>query len=163
MMLIVFGNFRYFSNTFSRGFDYGLLNGYFGQQWRSFKLLEVLTGSHLEEYRPKINWRINHNNVQDWLSSILYRRAMGPSLATISSPLGIRSFLEKLTYLFNKLRNDKKHRKRAFPKRGYWRRTHAMLRKDNRIKYAYALEGIDYEMIEKLERGEIPDIKTLKR
>eukprot|EP00375_Theileria_parva_P003116 XP_765797.1 hypothetical protein [Theileria parva strain Muguga] len=36
-------------------------------------------------------------------------------------------------YLFNKLRNDTKNRKRAFVKRGYFRRTHSLNRKLNRL------------------------------
>ncbi|XP_954456.1 uncharacterized protein TA21485 [Theileria annulata] len=62
-------------------------------------------------------------------------------------------------YLFNKLRNDTKNRKRAFVKRGYFRRTRSLNRKLNRLSYAYALQGIDYEMVENLAMGEIPDLK----
>ncbi|KAK1442119.1 hypothetical protein BgAZ_401490 [Babesia gibsoni] len=67
------------------------------------------------------------------------------------------------TYLFNKIRTDTKNRKRAFAKRGYFRQTHAVLRKENRMKYAYALQGIDYEMLENLKIGEILNISDLKR
>ncbi|KAK2197245.1 hypothetical protein BdWA1_000244 [Babesia duncani] len=66
-------------------------------------------------------------------------------------------------HLFNKLRNDSKHRKRAFTKRGCFRQTHAMIRKDNRLRLAYALQGIDYDMLEGLEIGEIPDLSLLKK
>ncbi|BAM38782.1 conserved hypothetical protein [Theileria orientalis strain Shintoku] len=66
-------------------------------------------------------------------------------------------------YLFNKLRNDTKHRKRAFVKRGYFRRTRCLERKLNRLSYAYALQGIDYEMLESLEMGELPDLKDFKK
>ncbi|GBE59751.1 hypothetical protein, conserved [Babesia ovata] len=66
-------------------------------------------------------------------------------------------------YLFNKLRTDTKHRKRAFTKRGYFRQSRSITRKENRMKFAYALQGIDYEMLEGLKRGEIPDIRAYKR
>ncbi|CDR95867.1 hypothetical protein, conserved [Babesia bigemina] len=66
-------------------------------------------------------------------------------------------------YLFNKVRTDTKHRKRAFTKRGYFRQSRSITRKENRMKFAYALQGIDYEMLEGLKRGEIPDIRAYKR
>ncbi|GFE53683.1 hypothetical protein BaOVIS_010870 [Babesia ovis] len=65
--------------------------------------------------------------------------------------------------LFNKIRTDTKHRKRAFTKRGYFRQSRSILRKENRMKFAYALQGIDYEMLESLKMGEIPDIRDYKR
>ncbi|ORM39741.1 tRNA-dihydrouridine(16/17) synthase [NAD(P)(+)]-like [Babesia sp. Xinjiang] len=64
------------------------------------------------------------------------------------------------TYLFNRTRTDTKHRKRAFTKRGYFRQSRSLLRKENRMKFAYALQGIDYEMLDGLKMGEIPDIKN---
>ncbi|EDO06838.1 uncharacterized protein BBOV_IV004770 [Babesia bovis T2Bo] len=68
-----------------------------------------------------------------------------------------------LTYLLNKIRTDTKHRKRAFTKRGYFRQSRSILRKDNRMKFAFALQGIDYEYIESLKMGEIPDIREYKK
>ncbi|CRH00547.1 conserved Plasmodium protein, unknown function [Plasmodium relictum] len=59
------------------------------------------------------------------------------------------------TLLFNKVRNDKKHRKRGFQKRGYWKKMHYFIRKNNMMCYAFKVQNIDYEKIKKLKRGEI--------
>lgn len=57
--------------------------------------------------------------------------------------------------LFNKVRNDKKHRKRAFQKRGYWKKMHYFIRKNNRMCFAFKVQNINYENLKKLKRGEI--------
>ncbi|VWU50275.1 conserved protein, unknown function [Hepatocystis sp. ex Piliocolobus tephrosceles] len=57
--------------------------------------------------------------------------------------------------LFNKVRNDKKHRKRGFQKRGYWKKMHYFTRKNNMMCYAFKVQNIDYEKIKKLKRGEV--------
>ncbi|GIX66218.1 tRNA-dihydrouridine(16/17) synthase, putative [Babesia caballi] len=67
------------------------------------------------------------------------------------------------TCLFNRLRTDTKHRKRAFTKRGCFRQSRSVLRKENRMKFAYALQGIDYDLLAGLKMGEIPDIRAYKR
>lgn len=38
---------------------------------------------------------------------------------------------ENHVLLFNKVRNDKRHRKRGFQKRGYWKKMHYFVRKSN--------------------------------
>ncbi|CDU18820.1 hypothetical protein YYC_05214 [Plasmodium yoelii 17X] len=57
--------------------------------------------------------------------------------------------------LFNKVRNDKRHRKRGFQKRGYWKKMHYFVRKSNMMCFAFKVQNIDYEKIKKLKRGEI--------
>ncbi|GAB66946.1 hypothetical protein PCYB_102960, partial [Plasmodium cynomolgi strain B] len=44
---------------------------------------------------------------------------------------GPRMAEKNSTLLFNKVRNDKRHRKRAFQKRGYWKKMHYFTRKAN--------------------------------
>ncbi|SOV11877.1 conserved Plasmodium protein, unknown function [Plasmodium sp. DRC-Itaito] len=61
----------------------------------------------------------------------------------------------KKVLLFNKVRNDKRHRKRAFQKRGYWKKMHYFVRKNNMMSYAFKVQNIDYEKIKKLKRGEV--------
>ncbi|SBS84536.1 conserved Plasmodium protein, unknown function [Plasmodium ovale] len=62
---------------------------------------------------------------------------------------------EKNVLLFNKVRNDKRHRKRAFQKRGYWKKMHYFVRKNNMMCFAFKVQNIDYEKIKKLKRGEV--------
>ncbi|GAW81436.1 hypothetical protein, conserved [Plasmodium gonderi] len=66
-----------------------------------------------------------------------------------------KSVEEKNTLLFNKVRNDKRHRKRAFQKRGYWKKMHYFMRKSNMMSFAFKMQNIDYEKMKKLKRGEV--------
>ncbi|KAI4837854.1 hypothetical protein MKS88_003273 [Plasmodium brasilianum] len=59
------------------------------------------------------------------------------------------------TLLFNKVRNDKRHRKRAFQKRGYWKKMHYFVRKNNMMCFAFKVQNIDYEKMKRLKRGEV--------
>ncbi|KAK1934934.1 hypothetical protein X943_003437 [Babesia divergens] len=100
---------------------------------------------------------------ENWNQPILMPAALQP-IHHIEHTVNQKSYIYDIgaSCLFNKVRTDTKHRKRAFAKRGYFRQTRSIIRKDNRMKYAYALQGIDYEMLESLKMGEIPDINALK-
>ncbi|CAI7721016.1 hypothetical protein PVIIG_05819 [Plasmodium vivax India VII] len=68
---------------------------------------------------------------------------------------GQRTEEKNPTLLFNKVRNDKRHRKRAFQKRGYWKKLHYFTRKANMMSFAFKMQNIDYEKMKKLKRGEV--------
>ncbi|KJP85578.1 hypothetical protein AK88_04799 [Plasmodium fragile] len=68
---------------------------------------------------------------------------------------GPRMAEKNSTLLFNKVRNDKRHRKRAFQKRGYWKKMHYFTRKANMMSFAFKMQNIDYEKMKKLKRGEV--------
>ncbi|CRG97897.1 conserved Plasmodium protein, unknown function [Plasmodium gallinaceum] len=71
------------------------------------------------------------------------------------TPIFLENNKKENTLLFNKVRNDKKYRKRGFQKRGYWKKMHYFIRKNNMMCYAFKVQNIDYEKIKKLKRGEI--------
>ncbi|CAA9988721.1 conserved Plasmodium protein, unknown function [Plasmodium knowlesi strain H] len=68
---------------------------------------------------------------------------------------GLRAAEKSNTLLFNKVRNDTRHRKRAFQKRGYWKKMHYFTRKANMMSFAFKMQNIDYEKMKKLKRGEV--------
>ncbi|UKJ87783.2 hypothetical protein MACJ_000223 [Theileria orientalis] len=105
-------------------------------------------------------------NLPEFINNLEYNNPLNDDKIITRIGNTSEAYVDQVThekYLFNKLRNDTKHRKRAFVKRGYFRRTRCLERKLNRLSYAYALQGIDYEMLESLEMGELPDLKKLKK
>ncbi|CAD51485.1 hypothetical protein PFMG_00334 [Plasmodium falciparum IGH-CR14] len=94
--------------------------------------------------------KLKANNLDDNLSSHIFFNEIFVSLRDDE-----KKEEHKKVLLFNKVRNDKKHRKRAFQKRGYWKKMHYFIRKNNMMSYAFKVQNIDYEKIKKLKRGEV--------
>ncbi|SPJ08966.1 conserved Plasmodium protein, unknown function [Plasmodium sp. DRC-Itaito] len=94
--------------------------------------------------------KLKPTNVDDNLSSYVFFNDIFLSLRDDK-----KKDEHKKVLLFNKVRNDKKHRKRAFQKRGYWKKMHYFIRKNNMMSYAFKVQNIDYEKIKKLKRGEV--------
>ncbi|ETW31856.1 hypothetical protein PFFCH_00640 [Plasmodium falciparum FCH/4] len=70
--------------------------------------------------------KLKANNLDDNLSSHIFFNEIFVSLRDDE-----KKEEHKKVLLFNKVRNDKKHRKRAFQKRGYWKKMHYFIRKNN--------------------------------
>ncbi|SOV11638.1 conserved Plasmodium protein, unknown function [Plasmodium sp. gorilla clade G2] len=94
--------------------------------------------------------KINPTNLNDNLTSYVFFNDIYLSLRDDN----IKDENKKVL-LFNKVRNDKRHRKRAFQKRGYWKKMHYFVRKNNMMSYAFKVQNVDYEKIKKLKRGEV--------
>ncbi|KAL8442367.1 hypothetical protein Emed_007340 [Eimeria media] len=58
-------------------------------------------------------------------------------------------------YRCNKVRNDKRHRKRAFVQRGFWGRQRRLQLKHERLRLAFAYQGVDLLKLKSLRWGEV--------
>ena len=58
-------------------------------------------------------------------------------------------------YLCNKVRNDKSYRKRGFVQRGYWGRQRRLQLKHERLRLAFAYQGVDLLKLKSLKWGEV--------
>ncbi|PHJ20808.1 hypothetical protein CSUI_005360 [Cystoisospora suis] len=58
-------------------------------------------------------------------------------------------------YLCNKVFNDKKDRKRAYPQRGFWKKQHFLQIKNNTTRLAFAVQGVDVLKLKRLRWGEV--------
>ncbi|KAL8432506.1 hypothetical protein ACSSS7_004580 [Eimeria intestinalis] len=58
-------------------------------------------------------------------------------------------------YRCNKVRNDKRHRKRAFVHRGFWGRQRRLQLKHERLRLAFAYQGVDLLKLKSLRWGEV--------
>lgn len=59
------------------------------------------------------------------------------------------------SYLCNKVFNDKKERKRAYPQRGFWKKQHFLQIKNNTTRLAFAVQGVDLLKLKRLRWGEV--------
>ncbi|EPR57572.1 hypothetical protein TGPRC2_294310 [Toxoplasma gondii TgCatPRC2] len=58
-------------------------------------------------------------------------------------------------YRCNKVRTDKKERKRAFPQRGFWKKQNFLQVKNNTVRLAFAVQGVDLLKLKRLRWGEV--------
>lgn len=58
-------------------------------------------------------------------------------------------------YFCNKTRSDKRYRKRGFTHRGYWKKQHRLQIKHERLRLAFALQGVDLLKLKTLRWGEV--------
>ncbi|OEH75216.1 hypothetical protein cyc_00066 [Cyclospora cayetanensis] len=58
-------------------------------------------------------------------------------------------------YLCNKVRSDKRQRKRAFAHRGHWGRQRRLQLKHERLRLAFAYQGVDLLKLKSLRWGEV--------
>ncbi|PFH31602.1 hypothetical protein BESB_025760 [Besnoitia besnoiti] len=61
----------------------------------------------------------------------------------------------KREYRCNKVRTDKKDRKRAFPQRGFWKKQNFLQNRSNTTRLAFAVQGVDLLKLKRLRWGEV--------
>ncbi|KAL8442541.1 hypothetical protein Emag_006370 [Eimeria magna] len=84
------------------------------------------------------------------------RAPLGAPLgAPLKAPLSNYDGEGALEYLCNKVRNDKRHRKRAFVQRGFWGRQRRLQLKHERLRLAFAYQGVDLLKLKSLRWGEV--------